>query len=401
MATTSQLAVIRWLADHQQGMVNLLRDLVNADSGTYDKAGVDAAGAVLAEFWRAHGLSVETHPHATFGDGISGHLPARDGGMARPILLLGHRDTVFPKGEPERRPFTIREGRGYGPGVADMKSGLVIEAFVMAAYAATGGLSAPLTMLTTSDEEIASPSSRDLIQNFAREARAVFNAEPAREADGPAKGGNTRTQVITRGRKGGIFLKASMTGKAAHSGAHYARGRSAILDLAQKVAPLHALTDLDAGLTVNVGTIHGGQTVNTIAPSAWAEIDLRYVHPEQRAPLIEAVRRIIETPTVDGTSGSLSIMGEFLPLTETAASRALLDIYSKAATRFGVEVTAEFTGGCADSGLTAAVGCPTLCSIGPTGGGGHTPEEFVIIDSLLPTAQTLAVAVAETALQFE
>lgn len=400
MAAASKSDVIHWLADHRQAMVDLLRDLVNADSGTYDKAGVDAAGAVLTDFWRAHGIDVQTHAHPVFGDGISGHLAARDGGMERPILLLGHRDTVFPKGEPARRPFTIRDGRGYGPGVADMKSGLVIEAFVMAAYAATGGLSAPLAMLTTSDEEIASPSSRDLIQSFARGARAVFNAEPAREAEGPAGGGNTRTQVITRGRKGGIFLKATMAGKAAHSGAHYERGRSAILDLAQKVAPLHALTDLDAGLSVNVGLIGGGQTVNTIAPSAWAEIDVRYVAPEQRGPLIEAVRRIIETPTVEGTVGSLSIMGEFLPLTETEESRKLLDIYSAAAARFGVEVTAEFTGGCADSGLTAAVNCPTLCSIGPTGGGGHTPEEFVVIDSLLPTAQTLALALRETASRF-
>lgn len=400
MAGASESDVTRWLAAHQQGMIDLLRDLVNADSGTYDKAGVDAAGAVLAGFWRAHGMNVQTHTDLVFGDGISGHLAACDGGLERPILLLGHRDTVFPKGEPTRRPFTIRDGRGYGPGVADMKSGLVIEAFVMAAYAATGGLTAPLTMLTTSDEEIASPSSRELIQGFARQARAVFNAEPAREADGPARGGNTRTQVITRGRKGGIFLKVSMVGRAAHSGAHYHLGRSAILDLAQKVAPLHALTDLEAGLTVNVGLIGGGQTVNTIAPSAWAEIDLRYVAPAQRGPLLEAVRQIIESPTVDGTSGNMSIMGEFLPLTETEASRTLLDIYSTAAARFGVEVTAEFTGGCADSGLTAAVSCPTLCSIGPTGGGGHTPEEFVIIDSLLPTAQTLALALRETASQF-
>ncbi|HRI90506.1 MAG TPA: M20 family metallopeptidase [Accumulibacter sp.] len=378
-------------------MVDLLKDLVNADSGTYDKAGVDAAGRILTEFWAAHGLEVRTHPHPDFGDGISAHLAARDGSTERPILLLGHRDTVFPKGEPARRPFMIREGRGYGPGVADMKSGLVIEAFVIAAYAATGGLPVPLTMLTTSDEEIASPSSRDLIQGFARGARAVFNAEPSRESQAPASGGNTRTQVITRGRKGGVFLKAAITGKAAHSGARYEQGRSAILDLAQKVAPLHALTDLAAGITVNVGLVGGGQTVNTIAPSAWAEIDLRYVHPGQRPTLIEAIRRIVETPAVDGTSGTLTVMGEFLPLTETDESRMLLDTYTAAAARFGVQVTAEFTGGCADSGLTAAVGCPTLCSVGPAGGGGHTPEEFVVIDSLLPAAQTLAVAVQETA----
>lgn len=388
-------ALLAWLSAREGAMTELLRDLVNADSGTYDKAGVDAAGDILARFWQAHGLEVRTHPHAVFGDGISAHLPGRGGVTERPILLLGHRDTVFPKGEPERRPFTERDGRGYGPGVADMKSGLVIEAFAIAAHAALGGGAMPVTMLTTSDEEIASPSSRPLIEEFAAVAHCVFNAEPARSADAPARASNRTTQVITRQRKGGVFLRVEALGKAAHSGARYELGRSAILDLAQKVAPLHALTDLAAGVTVNVGLIGGGQTVNTIAPSAWAEIDLRYVTPDQRQGMIDRIRAIVETPAIDGVTAALTIKGEFLPLVETAESRRLLDIYTRAAARLGVEVSAEFTGGCADSGYTAAVGCPTLCSVGPVGGGGHTPEEFVEMASLLPTAQTLALSISE------
>ena len=397
MTTASDDQLLGWLARHEAGIAELLQRLVDADSGTYDKSGVDAAGAILTEFWRAQGLEVRTHPHLTFGDGISGHLAAADGSTDRPILLLGHRDTVFPKGEPSRRPFHVANGRGYGPGVADMKSGLAIEAYVIAAFAACGRSHAPITMLTTSDEEIASPSSRPLIEDFARNSRVVFNAEPSRVADALASAGNRQTQVITRQRKGGVFLKAEVTGKAAHSGAHYDRGRSAILDLAQKVAPLHALTDLPRGVSVNVGIIGGGQTVNTIAPSAFAEIDLRYVEPAQRAGMIDAIRAIVERPVVDGTSAMLTISGEFLPLTESDDSRRLLDIYTRAGARLGIEVTAEFTGGCADSGLTAAVGCPTLCSLGPMGGGGHTPDEYVEMASLLTAAQTLALAVAEVA----
>lgn len=397
---TLSTEITRWLAQHEDAMIALLRDLVNTDSGTYDKAGVDAAGAVLQQFWRGHNLAVTTHPHPIFGEGLSAHLPARSGASERPILLLGHRDTVFPKGEPERRPFTIEGGRAYGPGVADMKSGLVIEAFVMAGFAALGGAPAPLTMLTTSDEEIASPSSRPLIDAYARQSRAVFNAEPAREGKVPASGGNLRGQVVTRARKGGVFMRVEVTGKAAHSGARYQEGRSAILDLAQKVAPLHALTDLEAGITVNVGLIGGGQTVNTIAPSAWAEIDLRYVEPAQRDALVEAIRAIVETPGVEGTNARLSIYGEFLPLNESAAGQKLLDIYTRAGRTFGVDVVADFSGGCADSGITAAAGCPTLCSVGPIGGAGHTPEEFILLDSVLPAAQTLALAVLETAEAF-
>ncbi len=393
MPTSTAVDPLNWLAQQQEAMIDLLRELVNADSGSYDKAGVDTAGEVLKRFWQSHGLTVRTHPHPVFGDGISAHLAARDGSLERPILLLGHRDTVFPKGEPERRPFHIADGRGYGPGVADMKAGLVIEAFVLVAFALAGGAAVPLTMLTTSDEEIASPSSRPLIEQFAREARAVFNAEPSRAPANPVKSGNERAQVITRARKGGVFMKVQVTGKAAHSGARYEQGRSAILDLAQKVAPLHALTDLARGVTVNVGLIGGGQTVNTIAPSAWAEIDLRYVEPAQRAAMIEAIRAIVETPAVEGTQATLSIAGEFLPLTETEASKHLLEIYSGAAARFGIEVSAEFSGGCADSGYTAGVGCPTLCSVGPLGSGAHTPEEFIEMASLLPSAQALALSI--------
>jgi glutamate carboxypeptidase len=389
--------LIDWLAARQKAMINLLRDLVDADSGTYDKAGVDAAGEILVAFWRQHGFQVERFAHDRFGDGLSARLAAAGDREARPILLLGHRDTVFPRGEPERRPFQIVDGRGYGPGVADMKSGLVIEAFVMAGLAAFGGTDRPLVMLTTSDEEIASPSSRPLIESHAREAFAVFNAEPSRKGESEDATSNRHVQIITRQRKGGVFLRATFTGKAAHSGAHYARGRSAILDLSQKVAPLHALTDLARGISVNVGLIGGGQTVNTISPSAWCEIDLRYIEPNQRDAAVAAIRSIVETPAVEGVTAALDVLGEFLPLIESDGSVALLDIYRRAAARFGIDVTAELTGGCADSGYTAAAGCPTLCSIGPSGGGGHTPDEYIEMDSLLTSAQTLALAVLETA----
>jgi glutamate carboxypeptidase len=399
VADARQERILAWLADNEAAMLGLLADLVNVDSGTYDKAGVDAAGEVLTRFWRSHGLEIATVPHVDHGDALTARLAAPGAADQRPVVLMGHRDTVFPKGEASRRPFTIVDGRAYGPGVADMKSGLVIEAFVLAAFAACGGAPAPLLMLTTSDEEIASPACRPVIEEVARGARMVLNAEPSR-VNPKVSADNQRTQVITSGRKGGVFMRVEATGKAAHSGAHYERGRSAILDLGQKIAPLHALTDLARGVSVNVGLIGGGQTVNTIAPSAWAEIDLRYVEPAQRDEMVAAIRAIVEAPAVDGVSSALTIKGEFLPLVQSPEAAAMLEAYRASAARLGVEVTAEFTGGCADSGLTAAVGCPTLCSIGPSGGGGHTPDEFIEVASVLTTAQTLAltiIALTETA----
>lgn len=398
--TPEEAEVTAWLAARREEMVALLREMVDTDSGSYDKAGVDRAGQVVARFHERNGLAVEIIGDSRYGDAVMATLPNPSANDQRPVLLLGHRDTVFPKGEPERRPFTIKGSRAYGPGVADMKSGIVIEAFVAAAFAACGGLSAPLKMLTTSDEEIASPSSRPIIEAAAREARCVFNAEPSRLPAG-TEFATHRRQSITSGRKGGVFMRAEFTGKAAHSGANYDKGASAIVDLGHKIPQLQGLTDLERGVTVNVGLIGGGQTVNTVAPNAWCEIDLRYVTAAQRDELVSAIRAIVETPLVAGTSGALTIKGEFVPLERTPESAALFQTYRDAAAALGIEVSAEFTGGCADSGFTAAQGCPTLCSVGPIGGMAHTPDEFLEVESLVPAAQALALAVMRTAARME
>lgn len=398
--TPEEAKVTAWLATRKEAMVALLREMVDTDSGSYDKAGVDRAGQVLARFHEANGLSVEIEPDSRFGDAVKALLPNPSANDQRPVLLLGHRDTVFPQGEPTRRPFTVKGGRAYGPGVADMKAGLVIEAFVAAAFAECGGLSAPLMMLTTSDEEIGSPSSRPIIEAAARESRCVFNAEPSRLPAGTEFARDHR-QSITSGRKGGVFMRAEFVGKPAHSGANYQMGVSAIVDLGHKIPRLQGLTDLERGVTVNVGLIGGGQTVNTVAPNAWCEIDLRYVTAAQRDDLVGAIRAIIETPVVPGSSGTLTIKGEFLPLETTPDSAMLFETYRDAAAGFGIATVAEFTGGCADSGFTAAQGCPTLCSVGPIGGLAHTPDEFLEIESIVPAAQVLALAVMRTAARME
>ncbi|MGO4172062.1 M20 family metallopeptidase [Bosea sp. TAF32] len=394
--TPEEQKVTEWLASRKEGMVALLRELVDTDSGSYDKAGVDRAGEVVARFHKANGLDVEVLPDARFGDAVKARLRNPTANDQRPVLLLGHRDTVFPQGEPTRRPFTIKGARAYGPGVADMKGGIVISAFVAAAFSECGGLTSPLMMLTTSDEEIGSPSSRPVIEEAARESRCVFNAEPSRLPAG-TDFARDHKQSVTSGRKGGVFMRAEFTGKPAHSGANYEKGASAIVDLGHKIPQLQGLTDLEKGITVNVGLIGGGQTVNTIAPHAWCEIDLRYVTAAQRDEMVGKITAIVEAPQVPGTSAVLSIKGEFLPLERSSESAVLYDVYREAAGAFGIGVTAEFTGGCADSGFTAAQGTPTLCSVGPIGGMAHTPDEFLEVESLVPAAQVLALAVMRAA----
>jgi glutamate carboxypeptidase len=379
-----EAAVLGWLAERRGAMLALLETLVNTDGGSYDKAGVDAVAAHLRKFLEGQGIPCDTVPNDKFGDALRATVAngAAGTGANSTILLMGHRDTVFPKGEPTRRPFKIENGIAYGPGVSDMKAGLVMNAFVLAAFKELGGAPAPLVGLFTSDEEIASPSSRPVIEGEARRARAVFNSEPGRPGNG-----------IVTGRKGGVFMRMTVTGKAAHSGANFQEGISAIGELAHKIIALHAITDLDKGTTVNVGLVSGGQTVNTVAPEAKCEIDLRFVTPADRDAAMSAIRKIVDTAYVKGTSASLEIAGEFLPLVENQQGKALYEHYAKIAAELDRPVTPAFTGGCADSGFAAGVGAPTICATGPIGGKAHTPEEYLEVDSIVPRAQALALAI--------
>lgn len=379
--SSAETRITDWLANQQPAMLALLEEAVNTDSGSYDKAGVDRAGAVFERFYHDQGLLTRREPHDDFGDAI--HVTLDDTRANEPaIVLMGHRDTVFPKGEAGRRPFRIDGARAYGPGVSDMKSGLVINAFVLAAFKRFGGSPAPLRGLITSDEEIGSPACRPVIERVAREARAVFNSEPGRPS------GN----VVTA-RKGGVFMVMTITGRPAHSGGNFEYGISAIGELAHKIIAIHALTDLARAVTLNVGIVKGGEAVNMVAPSAECAIDMRYRDPADRDRVLAAIKAIAAEARVPGTTAELIIKGEFLPVNPTPASDTLFKAYQAAASDAGLAVEGEFSGGCADSGFTSAVGCPTICAVGPVGGMAHTPDEYLEIASVVPRAQALALAI--------
>jgi len=380
-----QQQIIAWLGAQREAMIAELRAMVDTDGGSYDKAGVDAVGAQVARFMARHDIPVQTLPQSNHGDClravVEGDGSAR-GNARQNILLMGHRDTVFPKGEPTRRPFTIEGNRAFGPGVADMKAGLVMNMFLLAAFRKFGGAPGPLVALFTGDEEIGSPEGRPVIEGEARAARVVFNSEPGRPNGG-----------IVTGRKGGVFLGLDIEGKAAHSGGNFEAGISAIGELAAKITAIHALTDIPRGITLNVGLVSGGQSVNTVAPWAQGQIDLRYIDPADRDEIVGKIAAIVATSFIPGTRASLTIRGEFLPLTQSPEAAALFSVYRGAAQETGFDPSGEFSGGCADSGFTAAVGAPTLCSVGPVGGLAHSPEEYLELDSLVPRAQAVARAI--------
>ncbi|HZQ63552.1 MAG TPA: M20 family metallopeptidase, partial [Casimicrobiaceae bacterium] len=370
--SSAEKTVIAALAESGDAMLELLRRLVNIDSGSYDKAGVDAVQAVLRDHLAATGISAKVHPDETYGNCMTALVKAADGSDARPVMLMGHCDTVFGKGTVAQRPFRIDGHLAYGPGVADMKGGLVINTFVLETLARFGA-PVPLVALYTADEEIASPSSRKVIEATARNARAVFNGEPGRP-----------TGNIVTGRKGAWFFDFEVTGKPAHSGVNHREGVSAIEALCRKVVDLHSLTDYDVGTTVNVGKISGGTTVNTVAERARASVDVRYATLDSMKAARGKVHAIVERKELEGSSARIVGEGDFLPLTQSPQSKMLFDAYARAAVDLGFEVQGEFTGGSADSGFTAAAGIATLCGMGPVGGKPHTPEEWLDIRTIVP-----------------
>jgi glutamate carboxypeptidase len=383
MLSAQEKELMDWIAARRDAMIELTAKLVNIDSNTYDKAGVDAVGQALKDFLEAAGATCAWIPVETHGDVLRASFTG--GSNARPAMMMGHRDTVFPTGEALRRPFTIEGDRAYGPGVADMKAGLVQNAFVMAAFAALGRSPVPLVALFTSDEEIGTPACRPIIEAEARNALLVFNSEAGRPS------GN-----VVKSRRGGIFFDVEVFGKAAHSGNSYEPGRSAIAEMADKIGKWFAMNETFAstGATVNVGMVSGGEAVNMVAPHAQCGIDLRYTEPADRELLVAEIFRIAETCGIEGTRGEARIKSEFLPMPESPEGIALFERYREAAADVGFTVDAEFTKSCADSGLTAALGIPTLCGTGPLGWKAHSPDEYLELDSLVPRAQAMALAIA-------
>ena len=260
-----------------------------------------------------------------------------------------------------------------------------MHAFVLAGLRRlVGALATPVVALFTCDEEIGSPYSRKFIEAEARAARIALNAEPGRPS------GN----VVT-GRKGGVFMRCEVLGKAAHSGSSFADGASAISELAHKIIAFDKLTDLPKGITLNVGLIKGGQSINTTAPYAEGAIDLRFLNAHDR----DAVMSRIDTYRGDEHDRGDQRQADHYRRIHTTGSdpgvaRPARAVSDRGRNAWDSTVEGEFTGACADSGFSAGVGTPTLCGVGPVGGRVHTADEYLEIDSLVPRAQAVALTIA-------
>jgi len=371
---TCRSALPRWL--------ELLERLVNTDSGSKDLDGLARMADLLSERWEALGFAIERVETDTGPQLIASRRSPRPG--APKLLLIGHTDTVFTRGTVQQRPFEIRDERAYGPGVADMKGGLVGMLGVVEALRAHDLLdSVSLIAVNNCDEEISSVHSRELIESHCDGCRAAFVFEPGR-ADGS----------IVTARKGGIGYALAVAGKAAHAGVNPQDGASAILALGRKVVALHALNEPQSGLSVNVGVLQGGTRANVVAERARAEIDVRTTTPEMAERVKADIARIAARSDVPGTQSALTLRSERPPMNPSDETNRLIELFQRSASDLGFELNVAATGGGSDGNFTAARGVPTVDALGPVGGGYHSDREYLEVDSIPQRAALAACVIA-------
>jgi glutamate carboxypeptidase len=365
-------------------MLTRLRELVAIESPSHDKAAVDQAGVLVAAWARELGGRVKLHRFKAHGNSLEIRFgprsSARAGGdkAGRPILLLGHLDTVWPVGTLRTMPFQITRERISGPGVLDMKSGVVMMLTALEMLQEQGALGRPVLLLLHGDEEIGSPASRELTERVGRECAAVYVLEPAQGAQGAYK----------TARKGVGHYRLAVHGVAAHAGVDFTAGHSAIVELARQLEAIGRLTDLTRGITVNPGVIGGGTASNVIAAEAFAEIDVRVATAQDGVRVHRALSRL--KPYDKACRLELTGGLNRPPMVRSRAAGALFRKAQQYALQMGIQLEEAATGGGSDGNFTAALGVPTLDGMGPVGAGAHARHEHLLRAHLAERTALLA-----------
>jgi glutamate carboxypeptidase len=362
-----------------------LERLVNTDCGSYTSEGVDAIGAWTSERLRTLGFTVVSEPNDQgLGSTVIGELHGTDPDGPT-VLCIGHLDTVFDEGTAAARPFTVQDGIASGPGVTDMKAGLLAGLYAVAALRdALGGLPlGRLVFVGNPDEEIGSPVSTPHIRRLAQEADVCLVLECAR-ANGD----------IVSSRKGNLGLEITIHGRAAHAGVEPEKGRSAILEAGRLVQDVHALTGRWPGVTANVGVIEGGLRPNVVAETCRLEVDLRSTNRPALEAVEAAVREAAEPRVVPDLTVDVVEAGRHWPMEKLERSGRLVEHTIAVAADLGFELHDAATGGASDANTTAGMGVPTLDGLGPIGGMDHSPEEYLEIASIVPRTTLLAGLIA-------
>ncbi|GAC1447828.1 MAG: M20/M25/M40 family metallo-hydrolase [Ktedonobacteraceae bacterium] len=374
----------RFVERAEQVVEPLLADLaaiVNIDSGTFTKVGVDQVGAYLQRRFHDFGFATYFDAQEEYGDNLVATRQGTNSTGPR-LLLIGHIDTVFPAGEVARRPYAVSERAGVriakGPGVLDMKSGVLMGMYALRLLQEEQLENyQSVTFICNSDEEIGSLASKALIRKLAPEMDAVLVLEPGRMLN-----------AVVSSRKGIGRYRVEVTGLSSHAGVEPDKGRNAILELAHQVIGLQALNNTILGATVNVGIIHGGERTNVVPDFAYCELDARVTSEASLHVLEEAMRRVTSRTLLDGTTVTLSGGMMSMPFERTERSARLVELVREVGAELGLAMEDISSGGASDANTASALGLPTLDGLGAAGGLAHNPDEYIELDTL-PTRLAL------------
>lgn len=369
-AQQSATDLLRFCEEHLDEMLAVLKQMVEMESPSDNKAALDRLGRHLAGEFTRLGGKVTIHPQGEAGDNLSAEFPGRSG--AKPVLLLGHFDTVWPMGTLAGMPFRVDGGRVRGPGVLDMKAGIVMMMFALRALRAVGSHAdyRPVTIVLDTDEEVGSTTGRPLVETTARQCEAVLVLEPAQGLAGALK----------TSRKGVGDFVIKVTGRASHAGVDFEKGRSAIVELARQILDVARFTDIARGITVNPGVVQGGTRTNVVAAEAHAEVDVRIARAADAAELEQKFR----TLQPHDRDCSIEVTGGMNrpPMERTEGTVRLFRVAQEQAGKLGMALEEAATGGGSDGNFTSALGIPTLDGLGGVGEGAHADHESIVVAEL-------------------
>lgn len=349
-----------------------LAPLINLDCGSLYQPGIgDVAELMAAKYEAMGGWQIKRIDCGLAGVGLEIRNQPDAGQID--VMLIGHMDTVFPIGTAAARPMRIDDERAYGPGVSDMKSGLLSIVYALRTLSPTVRDKLSICVCMNPDEEIGSIHSSDWLTSVARQAKQVLVAEAAR-ADGS----------LVKARKGMARYRIDFTGKAAHAGNDLQKGRSAISELGHWILALNKLTDFDSGTTLNIGTVQGGDSANIVPAEASAVVDVRFWDNQGYQQLDDYLSTLSERPHIDGVSIQLTREACKPAMVPSEGTLALMALVEKCGEELEIPIRWQEVGGGSDANLTAALGIPTLDGLGPIGAGFHSEEEYLDLASIEP-----------------
>ena len=371
------MTITSYLESKLEGYLADLRRLVAIDSGAYDKAGGQRVNDWLAARLECAGFTIQRYPQRDTADHLLAQL--RGGGRAR-ILLLGHCDTVYPRGTAAQRPLHLLGDRLLGPGTCDMKAGLISGIYAIEALQKQNFNDfALLSFLCVADEEVDRRTSIPLITESVRGYDAVLTLEAARE----------NGDIVTA-RKGNVVICARAQGRSAHAGVEPEKGRNAISGLMRRLTQAESLAQPEAGITINIGTISGGTMPNVVPDLAEASIDIRAFEQSELERVSAEIEALFARPAEDDIRFTLDCRLASPPMPRTAAVESLEQLAVQAAAQLGFALRGASTGGAADSAFVAEAGLPVLDGLGPIGGLDHGPDEYILKSSIVPRTALLA-----------